>query len=267
MSLQLQKTKHRKSGNGLFEKTEQLFIKKLMKTIKQFIFFSVLLFAATGCFDDIAIHGNGIAATEERLVSAFDKVKSAGDFEIHITKGDVSEVVINADQNIISYIETSVSENTLLIDIPGWHNVINKLPMKVYITIPTLTGVKQSGSGNITTDYFSCDNMELFISGSGSISTAVNANSVDASISGSGWMKISGDANQSNLSISGSGNIGSYNLLVNSCNANISGSGNIQVNSVKSILAKISGSGNIYYTGNPIIEINISGSGKVIHSI
>ena len=238
-----------------------------MKTFKQLIFFTMLLFTATSCFDDIALYGNGIAATEERSVTAFDKVKSAGDFEIHIIKGDVSEVVINADQNIIPYIETTVSENTLLIDIPGWHNVINKLPMKVYITIPTLAGVKQSGSGSITTDYFACDKLELYISGSGSISTAVDANLVDASISGSGWMKISGDANQSNLSISGSGNIDSYNLLVNSCNANISGSGNMQVNAVKSIFAKISGSGNIYYTGNPIIEINISGSGKVIRSI
>jgi hypothetical protein len=238
-----------------------------MKTIKQFIFISVLLFAATGCFDDFAIHGNGIAATEERSVTAFDKVKSAGDFEIHITKGDVSEVVIDADQNIIPYIETSVSGNTLLVDIPGWHNVINRLPMKVYITVPTLAGIKQSGSGNITTDYFSCDKMDLYISGSGSISTAVDANSLDASISGSGWIKISGAANQSNLSISGSGNIDSNKLLVNGCNANISGSGNMQVNAVKSIFAKISGSGNIYYSGNPIIEINVSGSGKVIRSI
>lgn len=235
-----------------------------MKTIKQFTFCTLLLFAATSCIDDITIRGNGIGATQGRSVSGFDKVMSSGNFEVHITKGNGFELVLNAEENILPYIETSLSGNTLLIDIPGLHNVKNRLPMKVFITVPTLTGVKQSGSGNITTDYFTTDKMELFISGSGSISTAVDANIVDAFISGSGWLKIAGDANQSNLSISGSGNIDSYNLMVNDCDANISGSGNMQVNAIQSIYAKISGSGSIYYSGNPDIETNISGSGKVI---
>lgn len=235
-----------------------------MKTIKQFTFYTLLLLVATSCIDDITIRGNGIAATQGRSVSGFDKVMSSGNFEVHITKGNEFEVVLNAEENILPYIETSVSGNTLLINIPGLHNVKNRLPIKVFITVPILTGVKQSGSGNITTDYFTTDKMELFISGSGSISTAVDANIVDVFISGSGWLKISGDANQSNLSISGSGNIDSYNLVVNNCDAIISGSGNMQVNAIKSIYAKISGSGNVHYIGNPIIETNISGSGKVI---
>jgi hypothetical protein len=235
-----------------------------MKTIKQFTFYTLLLLAATSCIDDITIRGNGIVATQGRSVSGFDKVMSSGNFEVHITKGNGFELVLNAEENILPYIETSISGNTLLIDIPGLHNVRNRLPMKVFITVPTLTGVKQSGSGNITTDYFTTDKMELFISGSGSISTAVDANIVDAFISGSGWLKIAGDANQSNLSISGSGNIDSYDLIVNNCDAIISGSGYMQVHAIQSIYAKISGSGNIYYSGNPDIETNISGSGKVI---
>jgi hypothetical protein len=237
-----------------------------MKTIKQFSFYALLLFAATGCIDDFTIHGNGIAATQGRPVSGFDNVQSAGDFDVHIINGDKFEVIINAEENIIPYIETSVSENTLLIDIPGLHNVRNRLPMTVNVTLPTLAGIKQSGSGNITTDFFTCDKVDFYISGSGSISALIDAKIADATISGSGWIKIAGDANQSNLTISGSGNVDSYNLLVNSCNANISGSGNMQIKAIKTIYAKISGSGNIYYTGNPGIDVNISGSGKVIHS-
>jgi hypothetical protein len=226
----------------------------------------LLLFAATGCIDDFTIHGNGIAASQARPVSGFDKVKSSGEFDVHIINGDKFEVIINAEENIIPYIETSVSENTLLIDIPGLHSVRNRIPMTVNVTLPTLTGIKQSGSGNITTDFFTCDKVDLYISGSGSISAIVDANIVDATISGSGWIKIAGDSNQSNLAISGSGNIDSYNLLVNNCNANISGSGNMQIKAVNSVYAKISGSGNIYYTGNPGVDVSISGSGKVIRS-
>lgn len=235
-----------------------------MKTIKQFSFYILLLFAATSCIEEFNIRGNGIEATESRPASTFNKVRSSGDFDVQITKGDEFEVLVTAEENILPYIETTVSNSTLLIDIKGMHNVRNRLPMNVFITLPDLESVKQSGSGSIVTDHFSGAKMELALSGSGSVSTSVDVNYIEANISGSGWMIITGDANESDFSISGSGNIDSSELTVENCSANISGSGNMQVDAVKTIKAKISGSGNIYYTGNPVTELNISGSGKVI---
>lgn len=235
-----------------------------MKTIKQLTVYSLLFVLATSCMEQFSIKGNGHDSTEERSVSAFNKVKSSGSFDIVITYGDNLEVLVNAEENIIPYIETSVSNNTLLIDIRGTNSVRNRLPMKVYITIPELAGVKQSGSGSITTDYFIAEKMELSISGSGSISTEVDADIVEAAISGSGWMLLSGNVGQSILNISGSGNINCSEMLVQSCNAHISGSGDMQVNAEESIYARISGSGSLYYQGNPKIETSISGSGKII---
>jgi hypothetical protein len=236
-----------------------------MKTIKQFSFFALLLFAATSCIEEFNIRGNGVEATEERSVSMFNKIRTSGDFDIQIINGDELEVLVTAEENILPYIGTSVSNNTLLIDIQGMHNVKNRLPMSVLITVPQLVSVKQSGSGSITTDYFSGDEMEFSLSGSGSISADVDADLVVASISGSGWILITGDSKESELFISGSGNIDSSDLTVDNCNAHISGSGNMQVNATKFITAKISGSGNVYYKGNPVTDSNISGSGKLIH--
>lgn len=236
-----------------------------MKTIKQLSFYILLLLAATSCIEELNIRGNGVEATQTRAVATFNKVKTSGDFDVQITKGDETEVVLSAEENILPYIGTSVSDGTLLIDFQKAHSVNNRLPMTVYITVPELLGAKQSGSGTITTDYFTGEEMEFSISGSGSITTAVDAEVIDASISGSGWILIKGTANQSNLFTSGSGNINSSDLSVNDCNAQISGSGNIQINVLRSLYAKISGSGNVYYTGNPVKELNISGSGKVIH--
>ncbi len=236
-----------------------------MKTIKQFTIYTLLLFAATSCIEEFNIRGNGIEATEARAVAAFTKVKSSGDFDVQITNGDEFEILVTAEENILPYIETTVSNNTLFIDIKGVHNVKNRLPINVFVTLPELESVKQSGSGTIITDFFSSEKMEFSISGSGSISSSVDVNNIEADISGSGWMIITGDANESDLSISGSGNIDSSELAVDDCYAHISGSGNMQVNAANTITAKISGSGNIYYTGNPITELNVSGSGKIIH--
>ncbi len=237
-----------------------------MKTIKQFIFYSTLalLFANTGCIEDFTIRGNGIEATEGRVITDFDKVKSSGSFDVHITQGDDFEVVVNAESNIISYIETYVSGSTLHIDVRGLHNVNNRLPMEVYVTAPSISSLKQSGSGTITTDYFTANNFDVFISGSGSISAAIDATEVHTFISGSGDLDISGEAATTNYSISGSGRIHSYNLSSTECYATISGSGNMYVNTSDFIKASISGSGTVFYHGNPSLESHISGSGKVI---
>ena len=235
-----------------------------MKTIKHLFFGSLLVLASTSCIDRFVIEGNGVVNSEERDLVSFSKVKSSGNFEVYITKGNTPEVIVEAEQTILPYIETTVSGNTLLIDIPGWNTVINHRPMKVFVTTAALESVKLSGSGFIEAEYFETDVMDLFVSGSGSIQTDVSAGFVEAGVSGSGKITISGDAGDSKLNISGSGNIYANNLASENCQAFISGSGNMRVFAVETLRADISGSGNVYYKGNPNVDYHVSGSGKVI---
>lgn len=242
---------------------------KVMKTMKH-LFFSaavLLLFATTGCIDDFTIHGNGIVASEGRITYQFDEVKSEGAFDVHITNGDEFEVVVRAESNLLPYIETDVNNNNMLrIYFRGLHNVKNQLPMEVFVTTPYLNGVKQSGSGIITTDYFENNNFDVAISGSGVIETAVNTITLDAVISGSGNLIISGVAKQADLVVSGSGRLDAYDLTLRDCEALISGSGNMWVNVERFLNASISGSGSIYYSGEPNVETHISGSGRIIEN-
>lgn len=239
-----------------------------MKTIKQFFFFTsaILLFATTGCMEDFNIRGNGISASEGRITSNFTKVKSSGSFDVHIMHGDDYEVIVRAEENILQYIETFVSGSTLRIEIRGIHNVRNKLPMEVFITTPYIEGITQSGSGIITTDYFETNEINFLISGSGEISTSIDANRVDANISGSGMLNLSGNSSSAVFRISGSGKMNAEDLTTIDCKATISGSGSVLVNVERSLEATISGSGNVLYSGNPSIETHISGSGKVVQN-
>lgn len=239
-----------------------------MKTIKQFIYLSslVLLSGASSCIDDIMIKGNGIQASEARIVSVFEKVKSSGSFEVHVTQGDETNAIISADENLLQYIETSVSDNTLNIDIRGTHSVQNRLPMEIFITTPVLEGVKLSGSGIITTDYFKSNEMDVILSGSGIIKTAFDANKADVLISGSGKVELSGNVNKADLKISGSGNIDALDLLTKDCDTATSGSGDMWISVDRLLDAKISGSGNVFFSGESAVESHISGSGKIIRN-
>lgn len=238
-----------------------------MKSV-QLLLFSIVasLFATTSCIDDITIHGNGTTATESRITTSFNQVTSEGAFDVHITNGNDSEIIVNAESNILPYIETDVNHQTLRIHIRGIHDVKNQLPMEVYITTPYLEGITQSGSGIVTSDYFAANHFNVVISGSGNIETAVDATTVDALISGSGNLLISGGATDAGFIVSGSGKIDANNLHLRDCSAKISGSGNMWVNAERYIKATISGSGNVFYQGTPEIERQISGSGNVIQN-
>jgi hypothetical protein len=237
-----------------------------MKTIQLFVAGAVLLmFATTGCIDDLIIRGNGIAASEVRLTPAFSSVSSEGNFEVHISLGPEFDVVVRAESNLLPYIETDVRGNNLKIHTRGLNSLRNRLPIEVFVTVPYIEGIVQSGSGSITTGFFEGDEFSFVVSGSGSIETSVDALSIDAVVSGSGLLYISGISRIADMVISGSGEIDAWDMDIRDCDAKVSGSGDAWVYVERSLKAVISGSGNVFYGGIPIIESHVSGSGGVIH--
>ncbi len=238
-----------------------------MKTSKlTFLLFSVLIpLIFHSCTDGFIIRGNGLEDSEVRHTSSFTQVKSCGAFDVHITNSDTYEVIVSAETNILSYIETEVSGNTLKIYIQGCHITRNTLPMEVFISTPVLEGVRQSGSGSVTTGFFTSPEFAVSISGSGSIETAVDCHQFRTTISGSGDLHVAGIADYANITISGSGRVDAYDLLMQNCDALISGSGDLFVHVENSLDSNISGSGSVFYMGDPEINQHISGSGKIIN--
>lgn len=236
-----------------------------MKTITSFLLGGTfLLLATTSCIDFTGVMGNGTPATESRTITAFSKVKSSGDFTVYIYNGDETNLDVRADENLLQYIETYVSGGTLYIDIDGVHNVKAVVPMEIYITTPQLSGIVQSGSGTITSDYFESDRFELVLSGSGRIDADFDSDLAEVRLSGSGEINMSGFTINADLLISGSGNLKGSDLQVKNCETLTSGSGNMWIAVSDNLSSRISGSGNVYYSGYPMVHSSISGSGKVI---
>lgn len=230
------------------------------------LFSAALMAGTTSCVDDFFVEGNGSYRTETRMASGFNEVYSGGDFNVTILPGDEYSVEVSAESNLLSYIETDVVDNRLKVRTRGMYSLIEHRPIEVFVTMPELKGLSQSGSGKITTGAFDCsgDNFHLNVSGSGDIDTKIVADEVEAHISGSGTIYVQGDAPETNFVISGSGKIKAYDLVQDNCVATISGSGDMFVNVSNTINAKISGSGRVYYINHPAIHTSISGSGRVI---
>lgn len=216
------------------------------------------------------IKGNGNVKKETREVSGFTGVALSGSMNVQLSYGSSNTITIEADENLLPYIETKVEDGILQVkskDKMGGFSSRNKLI--VYVSLTKLTELKVSGSGNITGngDFSNDGKTNVSVSGSGSIDVGMNSfNETNVAISGSGNVTLKGKStNNIDATISGSGNIDCSEVACNDVFAHVSGSGNIKVYANKSIDAKVSGSGNIYYKGSATnLNLKSSGSGKII---
>lgn len=225
---------------------------------------AIFIFSSCYNFSLRCIDGNGKLIEENRFHESFSQVFSAGSFDVLITNDTIYEIQIEAEENLMQYIETEVRGSKLYIEERENRCLRTNYPIVIRIKMPELTGVTLAGSGDIFCDSVNTEIFDIELLGSGNINTTIWADYVEATLAGSGEILISGEADQTDLVIPGSGNIRALDLVQNECYAEIAGSGNIRVYVLDYLNAKILGSGNIYYKGNPDIDYQILGSGDVI---
>ncbi|MFH0761640.1 MAG: head GIN domain-containing protein [Bacteroidota bacterium] len=214
----------------------------------------------------IGINGQGEIVEQTVILDDFNGFVSGIAADIYITQGDQQEVVIRAQQNIIDNIDLDrVYDSIWAIRYKQWVGYCK--PVKIYITIPTLTRAGISGSGGIfgETPFINLDQLNLNISGSGSIDLETESKAIDAGISGSGDLKLSGQTEDLDMVVSGSGSLKGTNMFTTRADVKISGSGHARLNVEEFLRVVVSGSGNVIYSGDPELDIHICGSGTVIH--
>ncbi len=211
--------------------------------------------------------GTMIAAqtySEPRTVSEFKAVVTGGSEDLFVTQGNTQKVRIEGDEDIVKDIDTYVRNGVLYIEYKGrWNRSHDQT--RVYVTMKEINGLKLAGSGNIIGETpIATDELELGISGSGSIKLDVTATQINSGISGSGNIKLTGKTTDNNFKISGSGDVNTLDLKAENCAVQISGAGDAKIYVSKRLEVKVSGSGSIRYAGDPDkVNTNVSGSGSV----
>jgi len=211
-----------------------------------------------------SIGGEGELVQETLYVDDFDGFVSTISADVYVSQGDELEVVVEAQQNIIDNINTDWVRNGIW-TIKYYHWVKRAKPVKIYITMPDLTKIGLSGSGEILgeTKFTDIDELDLNISGSGKIDLEAETEETYIRISGSGDVYLTGYSDLLDCTISGSGGIHAFDFMVQRADIGISGSGDARISVEESIDVSISGSGSVFYRGNPVIDSHISGSGLI----
>lgn len=229
--------------------------------MKQIVFFLFTLVTLASCRFTT---GSGKIISETRAVGNFDGITVGGSFDVEVKIGPVTSVVVEADDNIMKYIVTTISGSTLRIRTEDLNNY-SDVHMKVYITTPSITTIKASASAEVdVNDIITSDNKLVFkASSSASIKAEVNAPEVETEASSSGTINISGKTKTHSTGASSSGDIKAFGLLSENTTADVSSSGSVQVHASVTLNAKASSSGSVEYKGAATVQKSESSSGSV----
>ena len=131
------------------------------------LFFAIILTIITLSAQE-RIVGSGKTVVQERKLAAFTSVSHlSSTFNITIKQSNVSKVIVTADDNLIDYILTEVSNGTLTVSVKP---EISYSEPHVTITVytPHLNEVVMKGTGNVTVLSVKEDHFTVTCKGTGS---------------------------------------------------------------------------------------------------
>jgi hypothetical protein len=163
---------------------------------------------------------------------------------VRLHVGEKQKVKVWAGEKVIDDVATEVRDGTLMIafDHDGWggNDVV------VEASVPKLTGIEASGSGDIDADGIEGDAFAVKSDGSSDIALAGAAKTLDLEIDGSGDADLAG-------------------LRTAAATVSVSGSGNADVRADDRLSVEVDGSGDVRYHGSPQLEQSVDGSGDLTH--
>jgi hypothetical protein len=190
------------------------------------------------------VQGSGVRVKESRTMPAFDSVDLAGSNNVVIRVGEEQSVQVYGDDNLIDRVTTDVDATTLVIGSKSG-SYSTSSPMRVEVSVPSLSELTLSGSGMV-------------------VATGVEGAQLTVTISGSGVVRATGMTQQLGVTVSGSGQAELGGVEATAVQAVVSGSGEIVVTATSSLDASIPGSGSIMYGGNPTnVTKSVTGSGEI----
>jgi hypothetical protein len=227
------------------------------------VLFSIL---ASACTSSQIITGKGNMTKEDRAVAGVTSVNLAMPGNLTIILGDKESLTVEAESNLLPYIETNVSNGELTIGTTPSASLLPLLTLRYTLTVKSLQGIRTSSSGNIFAPALQGTEMHVSNVSSGKITLdGLTVETLEVEISSSGNVSIgSGQVDRQTITVQSSGNYEAPDLKSSIADCKISSSGNATIWVTDQLIANVTSSGNVNYYGNPTTKVETSSSGGVL---
>ena len=236
-----------------------------MKTLTKITALLFLLISTTSCFDGFTgIKGNRNVVSEDRTISNnFNEIKVQQGIQLFITQDNITELKVEADENIIDLLITEVKDNQLKIYFEK--NVYRAKARNVYLSAANINKIKASSGASVKSENtFQTTSLDLDASSGSSIKVYVNATDITSETSSGATIKVYGKSKTFSGKASSGSSIDADELEAIDAYVKASSGANINVNVTGKLTAKASSGGDIDYEGSPTdINKDTSSGGSV----
>ncbi|NMM46948.1 head GIN domain-containing protein [Marinigracilibium pacificum] len=234
-----------------------------MKNILFNIFSLALIISFVSCDYHDGVKGSGNKVDREESLSEFNSVEFKGNYVVYLHQADQYKVIIEADDNLMSYIDVKQSGNKVSID--SEENFYDSDDVRIDLYFKDIRDINVSGAVNLKNEgTLVVETLNMDLGGAGAINLTLESKDVNIEVSGAGGIKLKGFTEFLGVRMSGAGGMDAKDLTASNAELDISGVGGAQV-CVRDVLkAEISGIGGVQYYCKPneIIE-NIAGLGSI----
>ncbi len=204
---------------------------------------------------------------EIREAHDFSRIVFTGTGNLFLHQGDKEEIELEADESLLPYITTQVTNGTLSIEEKpgGWlHSYKSQTSFDAHLYFKNIEAVNLAGKGIVRADKeIKSNSLTIKVSGAGKVNLALETEHLTTSINGSAKYRLTGKATNQNVQISGSGLYNASQLISQYTVIDIRGSGQADVNVQTQLNVIITGKGLVRYVGKPQITKEIFGSGDI----
>jgi Putative auto-transporter adhesin, head GIN domain len=199
---------------------------------------AVAAIALAGC----SLGDDGPRTAQTRHVADFTRIDNKGSVDLRLHAGEPQRVRVWAGEHVIDDVLTEVRDGTLRVTFD--HDGLGGDDVVVDASVPKLTGIEASGSGDIDAEGIEADAFEIRSDGSADIA-------------------LQGTTRRLAVDLDGSGDADLARLTAREARVMVGGSGDADVRADERLEVTVDGSGDVRYHGKPALTQRVDGSGDL----
>ena len=213
---------------------------------------------------DTHIFGSGVVSEETRSVAGIRSISCTTAGHLYVTQGETESLTIEAEDNIIPLVTTTVHRGELRIAFESNASVGLRRPLNVYVTVNDLNRVELSDAWDAELPDLHTARFELVLNGASSASLNIDAEDLTVRVGGASHVTAVGRTVTQHVTLSGASSYRAAELLSDRCEIEVSGTSRAEVHAAQHLDATASGMGAISFAGAPgEVNIRMSGQGRV----
>ena len=211
------------------------------------------------------VEGSGKLGSEVREISTFDQIKIEGVFNVFLSQKDKESIRVEADENILPLVLTSVENNVLTVKLKDNTSISKMKKINVYISMVNISSLKSEGVGMLNCEnQLNLNSLELNLSGVGASRLNLEVGTLTIKSELVGALFLTGTAKDVTVKHNGIGAFEAFDLKAEKLNIETDGVGKAEVFASSELIIEANGVGGVKYKGNPKTKnIKSEGVGSV----